>query len=111
MGFDDRVTIKHRDIALGFDEEDVDSLFLDVREPWLYIKQAYNALKIGGMLGILVPTTNQIEETLKELNLFSFIDIEVSELLLRKYKPVPGRLRPQDRMGAHTAFMIFARKI
>ncbi len=111
MGFGDRITIKHRDIALGFDEKDVDSLFLDVREPWLYIKQAYDALKIGSMLGILVPTTNQIEETLKELNLFSFIDIEVSELLLRKYKPVPGRLRPQDRMGAHTAFMIFARKI
>ncbi len=111
VGFEDRVEIKHRDIAEGFDETDADSIFLDVKEPWLYLRHAYNALKAGGMLGILIPTVNQAEETLRELNLFSFIDLEVSELLLRKYKPTPGRFRPQDRMGAHTAFMIFARKI
>ncbi len=111
FGFENRVTIKHRDIIEGFDERYVDSLFLDVKEPWLYIKNAYEAVKPGGMLGILVPTTNQIEETLKEINFFSFIDIEISELLLRKFKPVAQRFRPQDRMGAHTAFMMFARKI
>jgi tRNA (adenine57-N1/adenine58-N1)-methyltransferase len=111
MGFDDRIVIKHRDIKDGFDETAVDSIFLDVKEPWLYINQAYRALKAGSMLCILVPTTNQIEKVIDEFNHFSLIDIEISELLLRKYKPVSQRLRPQDRMGAHTAYMIFARKI
>jgi tRNA (adenine57-N1/adenine58-N1)-methyltransferase len=37
--------------------------------------------------------------------------IEVEELLLRKYKPVPQRLRPEDRMVAHTGYLIFARKL
>jgi hypothetical protein len=35
----------------------------------------------------------------------------VEELLLRPYKPVPDRLRPEDRMLAHSAYMVFARKI
>jgi tRNA (adenine57-N1/adenine58-N1)-methyltransferase len=38
------------------------------------------------------------------------VDVEVSELLLRHYKPNPDRLRPEDRMVAHTAFLLFARK-
>ncbi|MDI7276618.1 MAG: tRNA (adenine-N1)-methyltransferase, partial [Anaerolineae bacterium] len=35
--------------------------------------------------------------------------IEVEELLLRAYKPVPGRLRPADRIVGHTGYLIFAR--
>jgi len=31
--------------------------------------------------------------------------------LLRRYKPVPDRLRPHDRMIAHTGYLIFARAI
>ena len=111
LGFLDRVEIKHRDISEGFDENDADAVFLDVREPWLYLHHAYNALKKGRMLGILVPTVNQIIETLKKLEELSFIDIEVLEILLRHYKTVPERLRPEDRMPAHTAFLIFARKV
>ncbi len=111
IGLLDRVQIKEHDISEGFDEKDVDSLFLDVREPWLYIDRSMETLKTGGIVGIVVPTVNQIEETLRALERVSVIDLEVSELLLRRYKPVADRLRPEDRMSAHTAFMIFARKV
>lgn len=37
--------------------------------------------------------------------------IDVEEILTRRYKPVADRLRPQDRMVAHTGFLIFARAI
>ncbi len=112
VGLDSRVEIKHRDISEGFDEiEEADALFLDVREPWLYIDGAYRALKTGRFLGILVPTANQVIETLKALETRPFMDLEVSEILLRKYKTVPERFRPEDRMPAHTAYLIFARKI
>jgi tRNA (adenine57-N1/adenine58-N1)-methyltransferase len=30
---------------------------------------------------------------------------------LRFYKPEPGRIRPTDRMVAHTGFLVFARRI
>jgi len=112
VGLDSRVEVKHRDISDGFDEkEEADALFLDVREPWLYLDKAYSALKTGRFLGILVPTANQVIETLKKLEEMPFIDVEVSEILLRKYKTVPERFRPEDRMPAHTAYLIFARKI
>jgi tRNA (adenine57-N1/adenine58-N1)-methyltransferase len=47
-------------------------------------------------------------ETLEETN-FGFIEVE--ELLLRSYKAVPARLRPEDRMVAHTGYLIFARAL
>jgi tRNA (adenine57-N1/adenine58-N1)-methyltransferase len=112
MGLEERVEVKHRDIASGFDEkEEADALFLDVREPWLYLESAYEALKVGRFMGILLPTANQVIETLKKLKELPFTEPEVCEILLRKYKTVPERFRPEDRMPAHTAYLIFTRKL
>jgi len=91
-------------------KEFFDAGFIDVREPWLYIENIYNSLKIGANLGFLLPTTNQVSDTLEELKKYSFKEFEVVEILLRKYKPVPERLRPEDRMIAHTGYLIFCRK-
>lgn len=110
-GLDDVVTFKLRDIQAGFDEDDVDAVFLDVRTPWDYLAQAGTALRGGGFFGALVPTANQVIDLLAELKIGPWADVEVSELLLRMYKPIPGRLRPEDRLTPHTGFLIFARKI
>jgi tRNA (adenine57-N1/adenine58-N1)-methyltransferase len=110
-GLTDYVEFKIRDIAEGFDEMDLDALFLDVRTPWDYLAQARQALKGGGFFGALVPTTNQVSELLAGLERHNFSDIEVEELLLRAYKPVPERLRPADTMVGHTGYLLFARKV
>jgi len=109
-GLSDWVELKHRDIEQGFDERDVDAIFLDVKTPWQYLSQAWEALKGGCVLGMLVPTTNQVSEILKNIEKFPFVDVEVMEILLRRYKTVAERLRPEDRMVAHTGYLIFARK-
>lgn len=106
-----RVEFKVKDIADGFDEKDVDAVFLDVRTPWEYLEQALEALAYGGSIGMLVPTVNQICETLRTMQRLPLVDIEVCEILVRHYKPNPERLRPGDRMVAHTAFLIAARKV
>ena len=111
VGLSDYVEFKTRDIAEGFDEIDVDALFLDVRTPWDYLTQARCALKGGGFFGSLVPTTNQVSHLIAGLERYSFGHIEVEELLVRAYKPVAERLRPADTMVGHTGFLIFARKI
>jgi len=100
-----------RDIAEGFTESDVDALFLDVREPWVYLTHVCQALSDGGFFGALVPTTNQISWLLAEMGRYPFASIEVMEILLRAYKPVAERLRPQDVMVGHTGYLIFARKV
>lgn len=110
-GLQEWVELKQRDIATGFDERDADAVFLDVRTPWLYLRAARDALAAGGFFGAIVPTTNQVSELITALGNNPFGDIEISEILLRSYKPVAARLRPVDRMVAHTGYLIFARRV
>jgi tRNA (adenine57-N1/adenine58-N1)-methyltransferase len=111
FALDSRVDFKLRDIQQGFDETDADSFFLDVPNPYDYIGQVRAALKHGGFLCCLIPTFNQVEKTLLALRHNRFAFIEVCEILLRYFKAEPSRIRPTDRMVAHTGFLIFARRI
>ncbi len=111
LGLDSRVDFKLRDILEGFDETDADAFFLDVPNPYDYMSQVRNALKPGGFLCCLLPTMNQVEKTLVALRQGNFAFVEVCETLLRFYQAEPSRLRPTDRMVAHTGYLIFARKI
>ncbi|NUQ59951.1 MAG: tRNA (adenine-N1)-methyltransferase [Anaerolineales bacterium] len=111
IGLASRVDFKLRDIQEGFDESDADAFFLDVQNPFDYIAQVRAALKPGGFFGSLMPTYNQVEKVLYALKQNNFAFVEVCELLLRYYKTNPARLRPTDRMVAHTGFLVFARRI
>ncbi len=105
----DRVELKVRDISQGFDEKNVDALFLDVPNPYDYLDQVRQALKPGGYFGSILPTTNQVTRLLGALHQFHFSFVDVCEIMLRYYKVVSERFRPADRMVAHTGYLIFAR--
>ncbi len=112
VGLDEYVTFIHGDSTQGFQvDEKVDAVFLDMPAPETCIPQARAVLKDGGFFGSLVPTTNQVQNILRALDQSSFGLIDVEEIMTRRYKPVADRLRPQDRMIAHTGFLIFARAI
>src|SRR4030066_1440982 len=89
----------------------MDAGVLDLPNPHDYIFQAKEALKPGGYLGSLLPTTNQVSTLLISLRRSNFAFIEVCEILLRYYKAVADRLRPTDRMIAHTGYLIFSRSV
>ncbi len=109
LGLADRVDFKIGDIANGFEEQNIDAFFLDVQNPYDYIEQVRAALKPGGFFGSLVPTANQVSRLLVALRVNKFAFIDVVEVLLRYYKPEPERLRPTDRMVAHTGYLVFGR--
>ncbi len=121
VGLTDRVSRFRHDIATGFFPEGrvpgdpvtdpcgADALFLDVRTPWDYLEAAAAVVRPGAPVGFLLPTTNQVSDLLLGFESSPFTDVEVLEILVRHYKPVHERLRPDDRMVAHTGFLIFAR--
>jgi len=112
LGLEDAVTFHLRSMAQGFEETDVDALFLDVREPWMYLEHAATAMADGAFFGAIVPTMNQLVALVTALQRRdTFTDVEVNELLLREYKTIPERLRPLDRLTAHTGYLVFARKV
>jgi len=111
FGLASRVDFKLRDIQQGLDETDADSFFLDLPNPYDYTAQVRKALKPGGFLCCLIPTFNQVEKTLYSLRRERFAFINVCEILLRYFQAEPTKIRPTDRMVAHTGFLVFARRI
>ncbi|OGO14785.1 MAG: hypothetical protein A2Z14_04070 [Chloroflexi bacterium RBG_16_48_8] len=110
-GLDQQVEFRMKDLSEGCDEKDADALFLDLSEPQKYLDVVRKALVNGGTFGAILPTMNQVSALLEGLQDQHFGMIEVCEILLRFYKTVPQRLRPLDRMVAHTGYLIFARPL
>lgn len=104
------VELHNRDVAEGFAVTGADALFLDVRTPWEYLDHALAAVRPGASFGFLLPTVDQVSKLLLGLERGPFADVEVCEILIRRWKPVADRLRPEDRMTAHTGFLVFARQ-
>ncbi len=116
-GLGENVRFHNRDISTGFGINDpeilngqkADALFLDVRTPHEYLDNALEALKPGAPIAFLLPTVDQVAQLLFALEKREFEETEVCEILVRPWKPVPDRLRPADRMSAHTGFLVFTR--
>jgi len=111
FGLEQRVEFKLGDANEGFEERNLDAIFLDLPNPYDYLEQVRASLKGGGQFATLLPTMNQVELTLRALSHSNFAFIDVCEILLRHYKSDWSRLRPVDRMVAHTGYLIFARSI
>lgn len=111
LGLDYRVDFIQRDIEQGFDQNGVHALFLDVTTPHDYLDQAWAALRGGGFFGAIVPTANQLIDLLSALQRGPWFYIQAEELILRPWKTIPARARPDDDMFGHTGFLVFARAI
>jgi len=53
VGLKEWVELKHKNIGNGFDEKNVDAIFLDVKTPWMYFHHALGSLKRRMCIGHL----------------------------------------------------------
>src|SRR3989338_2248476 len=94
----------------AFLETEVDAIVSDVPEPWHEIEMIKASLKSGGRVAALNPTYNQIEKMSEALEKGGFVRIEAMEILVRGILARMGKTRPEQRMVAHTEFILFAVK-
>ena len=94
----------------AFGETEVDAIVSDVPEPWHEVEVMKASLKNGGRVAALNPTYNQIEKSAEAFEKAGFVMIEAMEILVRGILARPGKTRPEQRMVAHTEFLVFAVK-
>ena len=112
MGAAPQWELKLRDLYNGFDETDVDRVFIDLPEPGRALKVVARALRPGGVFVAYVPTAIQLKDTVEALQQRNdFAEIESFETLLRNWQVKGMSVRPVHRMVAHSAFIIVARKL
>ena len=109
-GLAEYVEIKQKDITTGIDEEDLDSIVLDLATPWLVVPYAYDSLMGGGSFVSFSPTIDQVVKTAEALEEHSFVAVETVECLMRRMQTKRGRTRPETLMTGHTGYITFARK-
>jgi tRNA (adenine57-N1/adenine58-N1)-methyltransferase len=106
-----RVTTKNQDITKKIYEKNIDSIILDIPNPWDAIKHCWKALKIGGYICTYSPLISQVEQTIKTLKNYPFIEIFTHENIQRNLIVSPQGTRPSFKMLGHTGYLTFARKV
>lgn len=111
-GLSDFVSIQYGDIIIDdFGHENIDSVVLDMPQPWMAIKKIKQYLKLSGTLVSFSPAIEQVKKTTFALRENGFYEINTYELLKRKYQVKSNATHPEVRMIGHTGYMTFARKI
>jgi tRNA (adenine57-N1/adenine58-N1)-methyltransferase len=111
-GLDEVVTIQKGNILEDdLEFQDLDSIVLDLAQPWKAIEKVKPYLKLSGTLVSFSPTIEQIKKTYFALKQEGFFEIEACELLKRNFQIKKNATRPRGRMIGHTGYLIFGRKI
>jgi tRNA (adenine57-N1/adenine58-N1)-methyltransferase len=109
LGPDADYRIEERDVYAGIDETDLDSVVLDLPEPWQVVKHAEVALRPGGILVSYLPTIGQVAQLHEALEASRFGLALTVEVLQRSWHVAGQSVRPDHRMVAHTGFLTSAR--
>jgi len=105
------VTTKNKDVTKEIDESELDSVIIDIPNPWNVVDKAWCALKVGGYFCSYSPLVSQLEKTVEALWENKFIEIKTFENIQREMVVTKRGTRPNINMIGHTGYLTFARKI
>lgn len=90
----------------------VDRVVLDMLEPWECLPVVRDVLIPGGVFMTYVATVPQLMKVMEGIReLQCFTEPKAWESLVREWKVEGLATRPEHRMNAHTAFLIWARRL
>ena len=90
----------------------VDRVILDMVEPWHFIETVKNVLIPGGVFMTYVATVPQLMNIVEGIRAAQcFTEPRSWETLLREWKVEGLAIRPEHRMNAHTAFLVWTRRL
>lgn len=91
---------------------EVDRVLLDMLEPWEVLETVRDVLVPGGVFMTYVATVPQLMKVMEGIReLGCFTEPRAWESLVREWKVEGLATRPEHRMNAHTAFLIWARRL
>ncbi len=106
------VSIERGDIVEDdLPHEDVDSIVLDMPQPWKAVERVKKNLKLSGTIVSFSPTIEQVKKTTFALKENGFFEINTYELIKRRIQVKENATRPETRMVGHTGYITFGRKI
>lgn len=91
--------------------ENVDSVVLDLGDPWNAVEKVVKYLKLSGTLVSFSPTIEQVKKTTFTMEENSFVEINTYELIKRKIQVKKNATRPDTRMVGHSGYLTFGRKV
>ena len=111
-GYANNVQFTCADVAKeGFQQTEVDAVFIDVPEPWSIVPKAFEALKGGHHLVSWSPNVEQVKQTIDALTAHNFQRIKVKEIIEREILVRMQGVRPRERGRTHTAYLVRAQKV
>lgn len=111
VGLEKRVSMNLKDVTEGISERDLDAVILDIPNPCDAVKNAWESLKIGGYLCAYTPLVSQLEDVVKKMRKYPFIEIRSLENLQREMVVGERGTRPNFHMLGHTGYLTFGRKV
>ncbi|MBS3157306.1 methyltransferase domain-containing protein [Candidatus Woesearchaeota archaeon] len=103
------ITFRNKDVYEEIKEKNLDLITLDLSEPWRTLKNAVNALKENGYCVCFTPHITQVIKILE--NSEGFKVVKTVEDIEREWVVEKVRLRPDNKIIGHTAFITFLRKV
>lgn len=90
----------------------VDRIILDMLAPWECLATAKNLLQPGGVLMTYVATVPQLMKVMEGIREQQcFTEPRAWESLIRDWRVEGLATRPEHRMNAHTAFLVWTRRL
>jgi tRNA (adenine57-N1/adenine58-N1)-methyltransferase len=110
-GLQARVDFREGDIREEIPVPEIDSIVLDIPDPWAAVPACWIALKAGGHLASFSPNMEQVKQTVLALRDRPFVDIRTTELIERAIEVRDIGVRPSFAPLGHTGYLTFARKV